>query len=91
MVDQRKAAKNNWGSMRDLSELSEQEADLVNGLITAYSAAIGYSLDRDPPVHEVAKELIEEGRVGFPRDHRRQRPGDRRLYQGDHDQLPADR
>lgn len=49
--------------MRDLSELSEDEAGLVNRAIEAYPAALSYTLDRDPPVFETARGLIEEGRV----------------------------
>ena len=49
--------------MRVLSELTEQEAELVNRLIEAYPAALSYTPDRDPPVHEVARELIEEAGV----------------------------
>lgn len=49
--------------MRDLSELSEDEAGLVNRAIQAYPAALSYTLDRDPPVYETASELIEEGRI----------------------------
>ena len=49
--------------MRDASELTEREAELVNRLIKLYPAAGFYVPDRDPPVYEIAKELIEEGRV----------------------------
>jgi hypothetical protein len=49
--------------MRDVTELTEDEAELVNRLIEAYPAALSYEPDRDPPVHAIAKEVIEEGRV----------------------------
>ena len=53
----------NVTAMRDITELSEHEAELMNRLIAAYPVGCGYAPDVDPPVHEVAKELIKEGRV----------------------------
>lgn len=49
--------------MRDPTELTEAEAELVHRLIEAYPGALGYVLDRDPSVFAIAAELIEEGRV----------------------------
>jgi hypothetical protein len=49
--------------MRDVTELTELEADLVNRAIKVYPGALGYHPDRDPAVYEVAVELIEEGRI----------------------------
>ena len=49
--------------MRDLAQLTETEADLVTRLIYAYPGALGYAEHREPPVFEIAWELIEEGRV----------------------------
>jgi hypothetical protein len=49
--------------MRDVTELTEHEAELMNRAIETYPGALGYRPDRDPPVREVAAELIEEGRI----------------------------
>jgi hypothetical protein len=49
--------------VRDASEITEDEAELVNRLIEAYPAALSYTPDRDPPVHQLAMQLIEEGRI----------------------------
>jgi hypothetical protein len=50
-------------AMRDGTELTEPEAELVNRLTEAYPAGLGYTLDRDPPMRELAAELVAEGRV----------------------------
>ena len=47
--------------MRDIAELTELEAELVNRAIEVYPGALGYSPGRDP--HEIAKELVSEGRL----------------------------
>ena len=49
--------------MRDPTELTETEADLVTRLIATYPGALGYAQHREPAVFEIAAELIEEGRV----------------------------
>jgi hypothetical protein len=49
--------------MRDVSELSEEEAGWVKKLTIMYPEAFGYGPDKDPDVRTFAAELIEEGRV----------------------------
>jgi hypothetical protein len=36
---------------------------LLDRLVELYPAAAAYEVERDPPVHQVAKPLIEEGAV----------------------------
>jgi hypothetical protein len=43
------------------TELTEQEAELVNRAIQAYPGGLGYRPDRDPQA--IAAGLIEEGRI----------------------------
>jgi hypothetical protein len=49
--------------LRDISELSEEEAGWVKRLLIMYPEGFGYDLDRDPLVREFAAELVAEGRV----------------------------
>jgi hypothetical protein len=47
--------------MREVTELTELEAELIRRALLVYPGALGYSPARDP--HELAKELVAEGRL----------------------------
>jgi hypothetical protein len=47
--------------MRDLAELTELEAELLNRGITLYPGGLGYHPDREPC--QIAATLVEEGRL----------------------------